>query len=221
MQKLRGLVAQGMSGRKPGSALSLSDLPIVAATGSGVATASWDCWALIYAWGPGGSGGSGSGNSGAPGGGGGGALFKRLRLSRGQTISYSVGTPGAGATTDTPGNSATDTTVTLPTGVVLTAGGGKGGPLTLGTASGLGGASVGGDLNRTGSDGGSYSGTRAGGNGAGFADLVSSFGGGLGSAGGTTVAGSAPGGGSGGIAVAGTTGAGGAGKIIIVLVRAA
>jgi hypothetical protein len=235
-QKLRGLVGQGMNGRR-NRAMQLAAVPVVATSGSGVVTARRACVALIFAWAPGGSG--GSDGSGA---GGGAALFKRVYLPRGAALSYSIGAPGAGVSSSSNGNDGGDTTVTLPSGQVLTAGGGKAGTVADPAAGGLGGVATGGDINRRGGDGGRYqsgslglsgspgqgagagaggaanSNRGGGGGGAGLADLLSDLigGGGSDASGVSSAAGSAPGGGSGGGQSA--SGNGGAGKVIIVLI---
>jgi hypothetical protein len=231
-QKLRGLVGQGMDGRKFYRDALFDLVGIVDVTsGSGSIIAPRSCVALIYAFGPGAS---GSGQNG--GGGGGSALFKRLRLIQGQTINYTVGTPGAQNAGS--GFDATDTTIAPPFGVVLTAGGGK---TNIGAAGGLAGAASGGDINRSGGAGGAatlaglpgtgggvggagggVSAGGGGGGGAGFSDIGPGLSGGAGSAGnlGATAAGGAYGGGSGGSQSGGTSGAGGPGRVAIWLLRA-
>ncbi len=238
-QLLRGLVGQGMDGQKAYSALSIDLLGLVDTTapGTGVITASRPSNAIIFAFGPGGSG-SGDGSQ-AAGGGGGAALFRRVKLGVGQSIFYTVGTPGAGVLGGTTnGNSATDTLVTLPNRQVLTAGGGKGG---TDSAPGAGGLAMNGSINRNGGTGGALPnglassggfGGGAGGNsgsfctggggGAGFSDIGGSAGGGSGSDasnGGTTSNGGPPGGGSGG-GRGSASGTGGSGRVVIWLLRA-
>jgi hypothetical protein len=70
-------------------------LPIVATAGASSITASRSCTAIIFAWGGGGGGAAQATNSGA--GGGAGAVFHRLRIARGQSISWSVGAGGLGS----------------------------------------------------------------------------------------------------------------------------
>lgn len=243
--KLRGLVAQSLNGRKSYADafyVDLLALPVVATSGSAIVTAPDRCIAWILAQGPGGSGANDVSNGQAGGGGGGAALFHRVRLRKGDQIAYAIGAVGAGVPGDTNGSDATDTTITLPRGVVLTAGGGKGGKSI--TASGVatggaGGVANGAAINRNGGDGGlhgvagggtgpyggsggAFSGTAGGGGGgAGFLDRGTDFIGGAGSAAvaGGSAAGGAPGGGSGASQTAGVGGAGAAGKVIVVLIK--
>ncbi len=235
-QKLRGLVGQPMSGRKTyrdtvPNVLSLTDVT----AGSALVTASTPCWALIYLQG---AGASGSADVGACGGGGGGAaLSKKVRLAARQSLAYAVGAPGLGVAATSDGNDGSDSTVILPNGQVLRAGGGKRGITGVG---GVGGVATGGDINRPGGPGGNAGGADpglsggtgggsgglgnsggGGGGGAGFSDLGAGFLGGAGSAGvngGTSAAGGAAGG-SGGGGGNGNSGAGGAGRVIVWLVR--
>ncbi len=228
-QKLRGLVGQGVAGRKSYRDAFLDVVGGVTATsGTGSISAPRVCQAQIWAWGPG-----GSGASTGPGGGGGAALFKRLTLSQGQKISWAIGSPG-GAAANPDGQDGTDTTVTLPSGVVMIAGAGKGALDVPFQPGGDGGVAIGGDVNRSGGKGGTDStanaqsgglgggaagsGTAAGGGAAGFSDQVV---GGIvdgGSGGNNDGAGSAPGGGSG--TSSGAPKTGGTGKVVILLVRA-
>jgi hypothetical protein len=208
--------------------LSLVDV----AVGSGVIVAPTSCIALIWLFGAGGSGASGNGTGAPSGGGGGAALFKRARLSRGQTVNYSVGAPGPGAT-DGNGVGGGDTTAVLPGGILLTAGGGQGG---IGLTPAPGGMARNGDVNRAGGassatstgsgggiGGGSGGATGGGGGGAGFGDLGPPLGGGDGSNGtfgiGPSSAGSLPGGGSGAAHSGFASGSGGAGRVVVWLVR--
>jgi hypothetical protein len=207
-----------------------------ASSGTGSITAAKTCTALIYLGGAGGSGADDTTN--AAGGGGGAAVFKRMRLAKGQTLSYSVGAAGA-AVNASSGHDGGDTTVTLPNGLTLTAGGGKAGPTGV-VNGGAGGIATGGDINRNGGAGGSGSGGSGasggigggaggaggsgsnrggGGGGAGFSDVASFFngaGGGQGGGGGG-VGGGSYGGGGGSINL--TSGAGAAGRVVIWLVR--
>ena len=238
-QKLRGLVGQGMDGRRRAGGLPSEVIaPVVLTGGSGSVVAPKKCIALIHAWGAGGSG--ANIDFGAGGGGGGAAVFKRVRLVAGQSLAYVIGVGGSGVSTG-DGIAGSDTTLALPSGLVLRAGGGKGG---TGIGEGAGGMPTNGDINRLGGAGGGIVGTAgqtplgggAGGGGAssffgggagaaGFSDIDPSFIGGGGSAasgaGSGTTAGASPGGGSGATYTAGigVTGSGGSGKIVIVLLR--
>lgn len=228
--RLRGFVNQSMSGKKPPSASRADAAQMVdtATPGAGSLTVARNGVALIYLEGPGGSGDAAS----RGGGGGGAALCKKFRVTKGQVLSWTVGTPGAAAANPAPGNDGSDTTLTLPNGVVLTAGAGKGGA----ASGGLGGIASGGDVNRTGGAGGSSGGAGSsapdagggaggasgvgsgGGGGAGFGDIGSPLAGGPGSAGASNSgAGGAYGGGSG--AGSFSTGAGGSGRVLIWIVR--
>lgn len=154
-QPLRGLVGQSMSGRKP-KAFPALVRQIDESLGASSFTATKAAVALIYAWGAGGSG-ARDGSNVASGGGGGGAGYKRIRITPGQVISWSIGVGGAAPGSDlTDGSPGTATTVTLPTGVVLTAGGGQGGARgSSPRTGGLGGVVSGPwDIARTGGKGG-------------------------------------------------------------------
>lgn len=211
---LRGFVGQGMDARKTAGRPTL--LAIKDTTSSTDSyTATTGCIALIYAWGAGGSG-SLDGSQ-ASGGGGGAAGYKRLRMTAGQVLSWSVGAGAAAPTT--VGIDGGDTTVTLPGGLVLTAGGGKGGAdgAVAGGAGGVasgswdvarnggaggpgGGSATAGGSPTGGGTGGAASGNYGGGGGsAGFTDKVSGLptgNGGAGNAGSDEA--TAPGGASGG-----------------------
>lgn len=140
MREIKGFAAQRMDGRKAQQFPTLLTIRETTAATAGSYTATIDCWALIYAWGAGASG--ATGNS-ASGGGGGAAAYKRVRLLPGQTIGWSVGAAGAAQPANgSDGFDGGDTTITLPSSVVLTAGGGKKG--RSGTATGgLGGECLG------------------------------------------------------------------------------
>lgn len=218
-QKLRGFVAQGMNGKKAPAARILAQAD--SSTGSGSITATNNCVALIYGFGGGGSGGS------LGGGGGGGAVYKRARIGAGQTITYSAGAGGAIATA---GNDGGDTVITLPSGLVLKATGGRAG--NNGRAGGTG---VGGDVNRTGGAGGAINaaggsgedgggvgglGNASGGGGGGCAGLVSVTPGlayGIGAP--PTNGATGPGGASGGSSPGGSGFQGEAGRVLILFVR--
>lgn len=240
-QKLRGFVAQGMSGRK---AQQRPTLLLVSqtdsSTGSYTATRLVDV--LIYAWGGGGSGSQGATSSG---GGGGAAGYKRWRLSPGQTISWSVGAGGAEVNSAVDGNDGGDTTVTIPGLGALTAGGGKKGTNGASPRPGGAGGTCSGswDVARSGGDGGNgvtgagtnggspsgggvggtATGDYAGGGGAaGFSDLVTGISAGRGGdadAGAETA--TAPGGGSGSASSSAGTFAGKAGRVLVYVVQVA
>lgn len=139
MRGLKGFSGQTMSGSKPDPVLGTLQAPVWTTAGAtGTYTATEDCYAFIFLNGGGGAGGTGGTN----GGGGGAAVYKKVRLTRGQQIAYVAGaavTAGAGFV------SGSDSTATLPDGAVLTA---------RGATSSDGGVGSGGDLNRTGGAGG-------------------------------------------------------------------
>ena len=115
-QKLRGLVGQGMSGRRKRPAVLAFNFP--------AATHTWTCpatglWRFVL-WG-GGAGGNNTSNWG----GASGAFYLAERLlTKGQTVQLSVGKGGKDPGPGGPGANGEQTTVTLPSGEVLTAGGG-------------------------------------------------------------------------------------------------
>lgn len=212
----------------------LAGLPIIANSGADSFTADKRCIVLVYAWGGGGGGGGHNSGNGGSGGGGGAALFKAVPLSPGQTISYSVGLNGSGATTT--GTAGGDTTVTLPSGFELRARGGA--PGVEGSATGgAGGRASGGETNRDGGAGGGrptlpgFAGQDGGAGGV----PVSIEGGGGGGAGGfksqstgikggdgssSAVVGATPGGGGSGGYSGSTSGQnGGTGRVILIPVR--
>lgn len=212
LNSLRGLTGPAMGGpkRQPGAlveVLSITD----ASTGSGSVTAQRRCVAMIYAWGAGGSGWAGGSSAGK--GGSGAALYKRLRLNRGQSLSYSIGSGGAAVADDGnthPGNPGGPTTIMLPQGVQLVAGGGSGG---AGGVAGAGGTATGGDVNRAGTPGGSA---------PGFTDVIGYLAGGLaGNSGFSGGAGTVPGGpgGAGSSGNGSVSGMGAGGRAFIILVR--
>lgn len=188
-----GFVGQGMSGRKRLRGKLLSYRAITTA-GSGTITApalySTNCEVWLT--------GAGAGDNVTQGGGGGASLYKRMRCSPGQTMAYTVGAAASS------GGDGGDTTLTMPTGIVLTAGGGKfagtGGIATNGDVNRSGGAGGAGGVNGSAGTGGGAGGVFAGGNGggggaAGFSELGDLTGG----AGGAAIAqGAFPGGGNGG-----------------------
>lgn len=137
MPGLKGLVAQGLNGRKgalPAVPLQILD---VVAPGSGTFTANFAGILTIVLWGGGGSG-QASNGSGAGGGGGGGCVFKRVRVSAGQQIPYVNGAGGTAMLVSGPGNPGGATSATLPNGTVIVATGGQGGAGGLGGAGGTG-----------------------------------------------------------------------------------
>lgn len=139
--RFRGFVGQGM--KPPLTVMpDVTDFQIVTATGAGIYTAPRKGVLAIYAWGAGGAGFTG-GSSDADAGGSAAALKKRLRITKGQQLLYSVGAGVASA-------DGQDTIVNLPSGAVLRAGGGK--VASAGTG-GKGGIASGGDINLNGSDG--------------------------------------------------------------------
>ncbi len=186
-QRLRGWAGQRMDGRRwtfAGQLLAHYD----ETSGSNSYTATKQCTVIIRAWGAGGSGGRTSTYD-ASGGGGGASGHKVCRIGGGQTISWTVGIAGTQTPDGQPGIPGGNSTVTLPGGIALTAGGGAGGAPTSNTAGGAGGVCAGPwDIARSGGAGGAS---------------------GSGGTGGTS-GGSPIGGGSGGLAASGDGGGGGA-----------
>lgn len=176
-QKLRGLVAQSMIGRKGN--LPVSPVPQMLDTfaGSGVFISLYTGILSIYVFGSGGAGDGASGGGGA--GGGGGAAFKRIRVTPGQMLPWSVGIGAAGVSG--AGSDGGPTTVTLPNGNILLATGGLGSSSRNGASGGVG---SGGDASGTGGTGGNANSTGAagsnGGDLGGIADSPTSGGGGCG-----------------------------------------
>lgn len=216
-----------MSARKnyTDARLKLVRLPLIINSGAGSITTPVRCIALIFAWGAG-CGGQGGGSTTA--GAGAGALLKRVRMSPGQALAWNIGVGGPGAP-DSTVNPGGDTKVTLPSGLVLIAGGAQS-PTAPGAAVGgdenrIGGASGGvsqpGASPQFGGLGGASAGVQAGGGGAaGFSDENPDFIGGQGGAAiniGNAQDGAAPGGGGGASADV-NGGAGANGRVIIVLV---
>jgi len=140
-QNLRGLVGQGMDGRRP----TQSQPPVYAGafTGTGMTPAqSKAVRAYVYVIGAGGSGAGAFGAEAGSAGGGGGATYDEFDLMPGQRLSYSVAT---GAINGGLPNAAADTIVTSPSGRSIRAQGGQGR---------IGGRGIGGKRNFTGGDGG-------------------------------------------------------------------
>lgn len=152
-QPLRGFVGQSMAAKKKVPAVTPIAVIDSAVTASPY-IATRKCWAFVYATGAGAGGGPQGGND-ASGGGGGAALFKKLRLNPGQSISWTVGAGGLGGTGIGNGFDGGDTVVTAQTLTPLVAGGGKRGLHGVTPVSGgLGGIATGGDINRSGGGGG-------------------------------------------------------------------
>lgn len=123
-QKLRGLVGQSMSGKRK--------RPVVYAYSYPAGSYTWTCpasglWRFVL-WGAG-----AGADQATPYGGASGAFYLAERfVTKGQTVSLSVGAsadPGPAAGTD-----GGDTTATLPNGEILTAGGGRGNGANTGGA---------------------------------------------------------------------------------------
>jgi hypothetical protein len=234
-QGLRGLVGQGMDGRKSLSSIDVIPLIVedITVAGSGVITAPVDCFAFIWAGGASGSGAWDSAFAEAGGGGGGSALSKKLFLVGQQQIQWVNGAKGLPALNNSDGKDGTDTVLILPGGRVLVAGAGEGGKYQ--GAGGAGGIATGGDINRSGGAGGVSGGASGaagehggagggttgaggggGGGGAGFDDLGFQFGG-AGTAASLTAV-STPSGNGGGSGGGGTSPAPGTdGRIFVVL----
>jgi hypothetical protein len=143
-QKLRGLVAQGMDGRKPGLSASLSQLLDTSTPGAGTFTALATGTLLIYAWGGGASGGQQSSGTAAAGGGSE-ARYLAAPVVKGQVIPYSVGAGGAaasdgGSTSGMAGNPGADTTIDIPAFQTIICKGGLGGATGIGAQPGAGGS---------------------------------------------------------------------------------
>lgn len=143
--KMLGFVAQGMDGRKKSLFGSL-----VYAQGFVFGSGRTPAQAVpvrVQAYLIGGGAGGGGGFFAGDGGGGGGAVYAEFFLTPGQTLAYSIGLGGIGATPNpTIGG---DTTVTGPTGLRAVAQGGQGR---------AGGRSTGGKRRYKGGDGGTFAG---------------------------------------------------------------
>jgi hypothetical protein len=227
---MKGLIAryaQGMAPKKGQPALE-SRIYDDITPGTRTVLAPFTGWLDAFGWGAGASGscgGTACGNSGAAG-------YTRQRVTRGQPITYTVGTKGAAATATNPGNAGTASSVTI-NGRTGTS---NGGPVSTASAVAAAATATGWDYNRTGGLGalvggvdgtsgeaGGASGNDLGGGAPGFTDLPRALrggDGGLGSAG-VPLAGAEPGGGgganTGGTAVSGT---GGAGRVVLIFTRA-
>lgn len=131
------------------------DTSYISTPGSWTYTAPATGWLHIFAWGAGGSGGADDGGWGlrGAGGGGGGASFARIRIRKGQAVSYTVGAGGAASSTgNVNGTAGGNTVVSLPSGQMV-AGGGAGGVIDS-SVNAPGGVAYGGSINRSGGDGG-------------------------------------------------------------------
>jgi hypothetical protein len=126
-QPLRGLVGQGLRGKRQTVGVMLGGIVDLNGVGVGSYTLPFDCQATIMLWGAGGSGHSSVGGS-SPGGGGGGSILARRRFFQGQKIEYQIGVGGAaiasGMGAGSPGG---DSWARLPDGSVLVGTGGQGG----------------------------------------------------------------------------------------------
>lgn len=112
-QKLRGLVGQSMSGRRPALVAYAYNYPVGSYTFIAPAAGVW----RIVLWG-----GGGGGNNAATTGGGSGAYYEAERfLAKGEKVSVVVGQGGG-----INGGSGGNTTATFPAGEVLSAGGASG-----------------------------------------------------------------------------------------------
>lgn len=156
MARARPKIDRGLNPARTGEGIRkvrLVGYEDIAAPGSGTITVPADSVALIYLWGAGGTGRAADTGT-CVGGGGGAALKRRVSVRAGQTMAYTVGAGPAGSLGGIArdGVDGGDTTLVLPSGEVLVAGGGKAG--TSNAASGQGGVAVGGDVNRKGGKGG-------------------------------------------------------------------
>lgn len=210
MRGIEAFIAQQM-GPKP-QQRSTKLLRMDLRTSSGVISAPADCLAEVFLWG---GGGSGEVAAGYRAGGGGGALYKSFQRLGGTTVTFEVGSGGQSqGVAGQPGYHGGPTTLRLPSGVILVAGGGRGGGRD--GQAGLGGISYGGEVNRPGEPGSQSIGK--GGDSASFADLsaLSIFAAGLGATyPGAT--GGAPGGGSNSTDGTNPSGAGGRGQVLYLL----
>jgi hypothetical protein len=231
--RLRGFVAQSMSGRK---VVRLNFVGMVdSLLGATSFTATVACYVFIFAHGGGGGGGAGSAGVGS-GGNGADAGYKRFFLKPGQSISWTPGAAGATNASIGDGTPGGDTTVLLPNGVTLTAGGGKNGlqsgatpppnvssgPWDLLRSGGLGGATGASGASPAGGGVGGAPGGSSGGGGGGSAGFKDKFQGALAGNGGTgnlNVAAGSPGAGSG--ASTGATTSAGSGRVQVFAFSAA
>ena len=227
MRGLVGRYSQNLNGRKPQPALEIRIVDDIT-PGSRTVYAPFTGWLDAFGWGAGASGscgGTACGNSAAAG-------YLRQRVTRGQAITYTVGTRGAGASATNPGNAGTATSLTIGARVCTS----NGGAVSTISAVAAAATASGWDYNRTGGlgalvggadgtsgEGGGVSGNDLGGGAPGFSDLPLALRGGDGGLGstGVPVPGAEPGAGGGantnGTAV---SGAGGPGKVLLIFERA-
>lgn len=206
------MVAYGPRGDQPerpsagGRVLSLTN---VTTPGSGQFVGTKPSYVDAWLYGGGASGMNGAaGGFTARGGASGGGVYVRFPLLEGQTVSYVLGAGGAGqASPNSIGNSGADSTLTLPSGLVVLAGGGKN--------DGTGGVAVGGNINRPGWSSVTTD-TSSGAAGASFSDVSFLLSGGSPSAYNSGLNGGDPSAGSGGSSGAGS-GRGGNGKLFYII----
>lgn len=231
-QTLRGLVGQGLRGKRQTVGVMLGGIVDLSSVGVGSYAVPFDCQATIVLWGAGGSGHSSVGGS-SPGGGGGGAVLAHRRLFKGQKIDYQIGVGGvaiaSGLGVGSPGG---DSWARLPDGSVLVGTGGQGGSGSggnggIGYGPSVNSVSIGGKGGASSSNGGSgqdgggaggvgSSGAGGGGGPAGFATRII----GLAQGRGGSVGGVGPslGGGGAGSTTVGSQ-AGAEGRLLLYLVR--
>lgn len=200
--------------RRGGGRSEIITIQVVTAPGAGEIVAPRDCFLELFLRGGGASGSVAFNNS--RGGGGGGGARHSVRLLKNQLVKYFVGPGGpSNGAEGTIGNNGLDSTVLLPNGSIIVAGGGRG--------DGAGGLSYGAIENRAGASSGPVN--SAGGDAASFSDVgpIDFFAGGEGGAFGLTgFRGASPGGGSGGCPPGGngTSLQGADGSLVYVLSKA-
>lgn len=183
---------------------------LVSLTASGNFTVPPGVYTLdVQGWG-GGGGGGGSGGGGGTSGGGGGAGYarKRIAVTPGQIIAYTIGGGGSGGGAGGSGYTGAATSF----GAFFTAQAGTGGTLNPAGNAGPGGGATGGDVNMFGGSGGTGSSSNVQGGSGGAA---AGGGGGAGGAQGNAAAGGYPGGGGAGGGSASSGGSGGSGLIVV------
>lgn len=211
------MAAYGPRGEQPrregGARFEVLSIKRVTSAGTGEILATEGCVLQAFLWGAGASG-SVQANSNR-GGGSGAASVAIAKLRPGQRVPYVVGAGGSSQTAaPNPGSDGGDTWVRLPTGLIVTAGGGK--------ATGAGGLASGGLINKHGTASGTNNSAGAPAPSLSEYSNFTDFVGGAGSAYGTgSGAGGAPGAGSGGSDGGGPSGIGGVGRLIYVLSRLA
>lgn len=217
-QKLRGFVGQGMNGARRSRTPVFRSYP----PGSYTLTITVSGWYRFVLWG----GGASAQNT--DGSGGGGAFIRAERaLAQGQRVTIICGAPTAVPAFSATGIDGNASSVTFPTGEVITAGGGQTTASRAGgvaTASALdttysGGAGVTSGAGNAGAGPGGGAGGAAGGfvGGGGAGGSLEHPGGDGATGGSTNTAGESPGGGGGGNA--GTGAAGGGGLVLVYQVR--